>query len=48
MSLRRAMIHGAVLASFTVEDFSFARLRRLTAQEIEERFRGLREMVAFD
>jgi hypothetical protein len=39
MNLRRAMIYGAVLASFTVEAFSFDRLRSLTAAEIEERFR---------
>jgi len=48
MNLRRAMIYGAVLASFTVEAFSFDRLRSLTAAEIEERFRRLREMVSFD
>jgi len=48
MNLRRAMIYGAVLASFTVADFSFARLRSLTAPEIDQRFQRLREMVAFD
>jgi sugar/nucleoside kinase (ribokinase family) len=48
LNLRRAMIYGAVVASFTVEDFSFERLRTLTAQEIEDRFHRLREMVAFD
>jgi len=46
--LRRAMVRGTVLASFTVEEFSFDRLRRLSEKEIEERVQRLREMVSFD
>jgi len=47
-NLRRAMIHGAVLASFTVEEFSFERLRNLTGPEIEDRIARLRAMVNFE
>jgi sugar/nucleoside kinase (ribokinase family) len=47
-SLKRAMIHGAVMASFTVEDFSLRRLTRLDSREIEQRFNTFREMVSFE
>jgi len=33
------------MASFTVEDFSLNRLRRLTEEEIEARVRVFREMM---
>jgi sugar/nucleoside kinase (ribokinase family) len=42
-ALRRAMIHGSALASFSVEDFSLNRLLRVTPGELETR---LREFVA--
>lgn len=38
-SVRRAIVYGSVLASFVVEDFSLDRLRRLTMDEIEQRYR---------
>jgi sugar/nucleoside kinase (ribokinase family) len=44
-TLRRAIIYGSVVASFTVEDFSLNRLRRLTLAEIEDRRRDFQEMV---
>ena len=47
-SLRRAMVHGAVMASFTVEDFSLERLKRLDPAEIERRYRVFQEMVHFE
>jgi len=47
-SLRRAMVHGAVMASFTVEDFSLERLKRLEAGEINGRYQAFQEMVDFD
>ncbi|MBI4517260.1 MAG: bifunctional hydroxymethylpyrimidine kinase/phosphomethylpyrimidine kinase [Deltaproteobacteria bacterium] len=37
--LRRAIVYGSVLASFCVEDFSLERLRTLTHEEIERRYR---------
>lgn len=40
-ALRKAVLHGAVMASFTVEDFSFRRLQRLEKGEIEARMQDL-------
>jgi sugar/nucleoside kinase (ribokinase family) len=36
-ALRQGVLHGSVMASFTVEDFSFHRLQRLEKSEIEKR-----------
>jgi len=44
-ALRRAVICGAVLASFTVEDFSLRRLFRLTQEEIVERYDEVLTMI---
>jgi len=44
-SLRRAMVRGATLASFTVEDFSLDRLKRLEPREIESRLIVFADMV---
>jgi len=46
--LRRAVIFGSVLASFNVEAFSLNRLRRLTMEEIEERYKMFRVMSQFE
>jgi len=46
--LRRAVIHGSVLASFNVEKFSLERLRSLTNDEIEERYRMFKLMSEFE
>jgi sugar/nucleoside kinase (ribokinase family) len=45
--LRRAMAFGTIIASFTVEDFGLARLRRCTRQEIDDRLEQYRRMLAF-
>jgi sugar/nucleoside kinase (ribokinase family) len=45
--LRLAVVYGTVTASFTVEDFSFNRLREITRNDIEERVKLLREMTIF-
>jgi sugar/nucleoside kinase (ribokinase family) len=37
--LRRAIVYGSVLASFVVEDFGLGRLRTLTREAIEHRYR---------
>lgn len=47
-SLRRAMVRGATMASFTVEDFSLGRLKRLKAHEIEARLLVFADMVRLD
>ena len=46
--LRRAVIYGSVLASFCVEAFSLERLRKLTHDEIVERYNVFRLMSQFD
>ena len=46
--LRRAVIYGSVLGSFAVERFGLGRMRDLTAEEIEERARAFRDLVAFE
>ncbi len=40
-ALRKAVLNGSVMASFTVEDFSFRRLQRLESLEIEKRTQDL-------
>lgn len=38
-TLRRAIVYGSVMASFVVEDFGLGRLRTLTQEDIQKRFR---------
>jgi len=47
-TLRRAIVYGSVMASFTVEDFSLTRLTRLSELEIEDRYRTFREMMRIE
>ncbi|MEO8380719.1 MAG: PfkB family carbohydrate kinase [Acidobacteriota bacterium] len=46
--LRRAIIFGSVLASFTVEKFSLDRLREISLREIHERYTDFRALTAFE
>src|SRR5579884_180999 len=46
--LHRAMIHGCAVDSFTVEEFSLDRLRRLTRAEVEQRYRDFRRFTHFE
>lgn len=46
--LRRAIVFGSVLASFTVEKFSLDRLREITLDDIHERYQDLRSLTHFD
>src|SRR3979490_1011672 len=46
--LRKAMIYGSVLASFTVEAFSLERLQKLSAREIKERYETFKLMSQFE
>jgi sugar/nucleoside kinase (ribokinase family) len=46
--LRRAMVYGATLASFNVEEFGTERVRRLTRDEIDERFEQFRLMTTLE
>jgi sugar/nucleoside kinase (ribokinase family) len=45
--LRRAIVYGSVVASFTVEDFGVNRLSALSMEEIEERYRRFVELTDF-
>ncbi|MBK7404825.1 MAG: sugar kinase [Phycisphaerales bacterium] len=47
-SLRRAMAHGTVVASFTIEQFSLGRLRQLTKQELEVRSHQYMHMLRLE
>jgi sugar/nucleoside kinase (ribokinase family) len=47
-TLRRAIVLGSVLASFTVEQFSLERLRTLGPEEIRGRFTEARQLAHFD
>jgi sugar/nucleoside kinase (ribokinase family) len=47
-AMRRAMIFGSVMASFNVEEFGTARVRRLTHNEINERFRAFKRITHFE
>ncbi len=47
-AMRRAMIFGSVMASFNVEEFGTERVRRLTHDEINDRFRAFRDMTYFE
>jgi sugar/nucleoside kinase (ribokinase family) len=46
--LRRALVFGSAVASFTVEDFSVSRLVALTQEELRRRYRDFRELTYFD
>lgn len=45
--LRKAMIYGSVMASFSIEDFSLEKLKDLSSQEISNRYIQFVELVSF-
>ncbi len=47
-NMKRALIHGSALASFSVEKFGTERLVNLTDKEIEERLQQFVDLVQFD
>jgi sugar/nucleoside kinase (ribokinase family) len=47
-TMRRALVYGSVMASFTVEDFSLNRLTRLHDKEIDERFAAFRDLMRLE
>jgi len=47
-NIRRAIVHGSVVASFTVEDFGTARLRTVTMEEILARYREFKDFTNFE
>jgi sugar/nucleoside kinase (ribokinase family) len=46
-SLRKAIVYGSIMASFTCEDFSFNRLKTLNDKQIEERYLDFAKMTIF-
>jgi len=46
--LRRSIIFGSVLASFTVEKFSLDRLREITLGDVHERYQAFRALTHFE
>lgn len=48
VGLRRAVVFGSVMASFTVEAFSLDRLRSLTIQEVKTRFSDFKRLTHFE
>jgi sugar/nucleoside kinase (ribokinase family) len=46
--LRRSIVYGSVLASFTVEAFGLARLRELTREDVDRRYRQFVSLTTFD
>jgi sugar/nucleoside kinase (ribokinase family) len=46
-SVRRAIVYGSVMASFVVEDFSLNRLRKLTDDDVEHRYRQFVALTDF-
>jgi sugar/nucleoside kinase (ribokinase family) len=47
-NLRKALVMGSVMASFTVEDFSLGGIRSLSYPEIEKRFREFKKLSYFE
>lgn len=47
-AIRRAIVYGSVMASFTVEDFSLHRLARLKAEEIQRRYEAFQDLIRFE
>jgi sugar/nucleoside kinase (ribokinase family) len=45
--IRRAIIHGTVMASFTIEEFSIGRLKKLTLEELMMRKEKFIRMISF-
>jgi len=46
--IRRAIVHGSVVASFAVEGFSVDRLRTLTSEDIEHRYNEFKDFTNFE
>ncbi len=47
-TLRKAVVYGSVMASYNVEAFSLERLRKLTNQDIENRYQTFKLMSHFE
>lgn len=46
-TMKRAVVYGTTIASYNVEDFSFNRLKSLSTEEIETRFKEFKTLTRF-
>ena len=46
-TLKKAMAYGTLVASFTVEDFSLDRLKKIDREDLEQRMEEYRRMLSF-
>jgi hypothetical protein len=46
-TLKEALAHGIIVASFNVEDFSLDRMRQIGRPELAARMKSYREMLSF-
>jgi hypothetical protein len=46
-NIRRAMIHGSVVASFCCEGFGLSRTTKVTRAQVNQRVRELEQMTRF-
>ncbi|MDP3766131.1 MAG: PfkB family carbohydrate kinase [Nanoarchaeota archaeon] len=46
-NLRKAVVYGSVIASFNAEDFSVERLKKIKSEDIEKRYKELKDMREF-
>ena len=46
-AIRRAIVHGCAVASFTVEDFGVRRLAEITSKEVLQRYSAFRSLTQF-
>jgi sugar/nucleoside kinase (ribokinase family) len=47
-TIKRAMIHGSVVASFTVEEFGPGRLARVSPEDVQARYALFQELTRFE
>jgi sugar/nucleoside kinase (ribokinase family) len=47
-ALRRAMVHGSVMASLNVEDFGTDRVSSVTPAELGERYQDFKRLMTFE
>ena len=46
-NFRKAVVYGSVIASHNAEDFSLNRLKHLTMEDIEKRYKEFQEIREF-
>lgn len=47
-NIRRAVVYGSTMASYNVQDFSLERFKRLSIQEVDERYSEFKRIVFFE